>query len=170
MPRIRTARGRGWSRDGAWNALRAAGHRAFGKAQAWLGGWSGRNNWAMSESIDSAVVLKALSKAVLHRNPPADLLFHSDRGVQYAAGNFRDALARAGLVASMSRRANCYDNASMESLWSALKLELVYRRDFATRHQARTDIFDYIEVFNNRERIHTALGALSPTQFELKNH
>ena len=126
--------------------------------------------WAMSDSIDSALVLKALSMALLHREPPMGLLFHSDRGVQYAAGNFRHALARASLVPSMSRRGNCYDNAAMESFWSTLKLELVYRRDFATHHQARTEIFDYIEVFYNRERIHTALGGLSPTQFELKSH
>lgn len=126
--------------------------------------------WAMSDSIDSALVLKALSMALLHRDPPAGLLFHSDRGVQYAAANFRQALAGANLLPSMSRRGNCYDNAAMESFWSTLKLELVYRRDFATHHQARTEIFDYIEVFYNRERIHTALGGLSPTQFELKNH
>jgi putative transposase len=126
--------------------------------------------WAMSDAIDSALVLQALSMALLHRGPPPDLIFHSDRGVQYAAGNFRDALARAGLVPSMSRRANCYDNASMESFWSTLKLELVYRRDFATHHQARIEIFDYIEAFYNRQRIHTALGGLSPTNFELKNH
>ena len=126
--------------------------------------------WAMSDSIDSALVLKALSMALLHRTPPGGLLFHSDRGVQYAAGNFRQALASASLVPSMSRRGNCYDNAAMESFWSTLKLELVYRRDFATHHQARIEIFDYIEAFYNRERIHTALGGLSPTQFELKNH
>jgi len=126
--------------------------------------------WAMSDSIDSALVLKALSMALLHRAPPVGLLFHSDRGVQYAAGNFRHALIRASLLPSMSRRGNCYDNAAMESFWSTLKLELVYRSDFATHHQARTEIFDYIEVFYNRERIHTALGGLSPTQFELKNN
>ena len=123
--------------------------------------------WAMSDSIDSALVLDALSMALLHRNPPADLLFHSDRGVQYAAGNFRDALARAHLVPSMSRRGNCYDNAFMESFWSSLKLDLAYRRDFATRREARAEIFDYIEVFYNRQRLHTALGCLSPSAFEL---
>ena len=126
--------------------------------------------WAMSDCIDSALVLKALSMAVLHRHPPANLLFHSDRGVQYAAGNFRDALASAGLVPSMSRRGNCYDNASMESFWSTLKLELLYRRDFACHLEARTEIFDYIEAFYNRRRIHTALGGLSPSDFELKNN
>ena len=89
--------------------------------------------WAMGETIGSALVLKALGMALLHRAPPAGLLFHSDRGVQYAAGDFRRALAQAGLVPSMSRRGNCYDNATMESFWSTLKLELVYRRLFDTR-------------------------------------
>ena len=126
--------------------------------------------WAMSDTIDTALVTGALDMAVLHRDPPADLLFHSDRGVQYAAGPFRSALAEAGLVPSMSRRGNCYDNATMESLWSTLKLELVYRRDFATHREARAAIFDYIEAFYNRQRIHTALGHLSPVDFELQNH
>jgi putative transposase len=108
--------------------------------------------------------------ATLHRSPPPGLLFHSDRGVQYAAGNFRDALAAAGLVPSMSRRGNCYDNASMESFWSTLKLELVYRCRFVTRHQAQSAIFDFIEAFYNRQRRHTSLGGLSPADFELKNN
>ncbi len=126
--------------------------------------------WAMSERIDTALVLKALAMAVLHRTPPANLLFHSDRGVQYASGDFRHALAQAGLVASMSRKANCYDNASMESFWSTLKLELVYRRSFASHQQARTEIFDYIESFYNRQRSHSALNFRSPVDFELLNH
>jgi transposase InsO family protein len=126
--------------------------------------------WAMGEKIDAALVLKALAMALLHRQPPANLLFHSDRGVQYAAGSFRNALDKAGLIASMSRRANCYDNAAMESFWSTLKLELVYRCTFASHGQARTEIFDYIEGFYNRHRIHSALDYLSPTAFELKTH
>lgn len=125
--------------------------------------------WAMGEHIDSALILKALFMALLHRQPPANLLFHSDRGVQYASADFRSALAQAGLIASMSRKGNCYDNAAMESFWSTLKMELVYRRDFKTRAQARNEIFDYIEVFYNRQRIHSALNYLSPTEFELKN-
>ena len=124
----------------------------------------------MSPAIDSALVLSALSMAVLHRQPPPGLLFHSDRGVQYAAGNFRAALKAAGLVASMSRRGNCYDNASMESFWSTLKLELVYRTRFTSRSNATSEIFDFIEVFYNRQRRHTSLGGLSPAQFELKNN
>ena len=98
--------------------------------------------WAMSERIDTALVSKALGMALRHRQPPANLLLHSDRGVQYASGDYRQALKAAGLVASMSRKGNCYDNATMESFWSTLKLELIYRRDFASRAQARTEIFD----------------------------
>jgi putative transposase len=126
--------------------------------------------WAMSAAIDSALVLSALSMATLHRQPPPGVLFHSDRGVQYAAGNFRQALAASGLVPSMSRRGNCYDNASMESFWSTLKLELIYRRRFQTHRQAKSEIFDYIEAFYNRQRRHTSLGGLSPADFELKNN
>jgi transposase InsO family protein len=126
--------------------------------------------WAMGERIDTALILKALFMALLHRQPPANMLFHSDRGVQYASGDYRSALAGAGLVASMSRRGNCYDNAAMESFWSTLKLELVYRRDFQTRAQAQREIFDYIEVFYNRQRSHSALNYLSPVDFELQNN
>jgi len=126
--------------------------------------------WAMSERIDTCLVLKALAMALLHRNPPANLLFHSDRGVQYASGDYRRALKRANLVPSMSRKGNCYDNATMESFWSTLKLELVYRRHFDTRAQARTEIFEYIEIFYNRQRIHSALDYNSPVDFELKNN
>ena len=114
--------------------------------------------WAMSERIDTALVLQALRMALLHRHPQTQLLFHSDRGIQYASGDYRRALGRAGLLASMSRRGNCYDNAAMESFWSTLKLELVYRRCFATRNQARAQIFDYIETFYNRQRAHSALN------------
>jgi transposase InsO family protein len=126
--------------------------------------------WAMSERIDTALVLNALGMALLHRRPPANLLCHTDRGVQYASGDYRRALGQAGLVASMSRTGNCYDNATMESFWSTLKWELIYRRDFATRSQARSEIFDYIETFYNRERLHSALGYMTPTAFENRNN
>jgi len=126
--------------------------------------------WAMSDRIDTALVLKALGMALLHRNPPRELLLHSDRGVQYASAEYRQALAKAGLVASMSRRANCYDNASMESFWSTLKLELVYRRNFVGHRQARSEIFDYIECFYNRQRSHSASNYCSPVDFELQNN
>jgi transposase InsO family protein len=126
--------------------------------------------WAMSERLDTALTLKALFMALLHRQPPAHLLFHSDRGVQYASADYRRALLQAGLTASMSRQANCYDNAAMESFWSTLKLELIYRRVFQTRGHARQEIFDYIEVFYNRQRIHSALGYQSPVDFETQNN
>jgi transposase InsO family protein len=126
--------------------------------------------WAMRERIDTTLVLKALGMALLHRKPPANLLFHSDRGVQYASGDYRRALDQAGLVASMSRKGNCYDNATMESFWSTLKLELIYRRNFATRTQAHSQIFDYIESFYNRQRVHSALGYRSPVDFKLQNN
>ena len=126
--------------------------------------------WAMSERIDTPLVLRALEMALAHRGRPRNLLIHSDRGVQYASADYRAALATAGLVPSMSRRGNCYDNAVMESFWSSLKLELIYRHDFASHHQARSAIFDYIESFYNRRRIHSSLGYSSPSDFESKNN
>lgn len=126
--------------------------------------------WSMSPHIDTALVLKALSMAILHRKAPKNLLFHSDRGVQYASSGFREALAQANLLPSMSRKANCYDNATMESFWSTLKLELVYRTTFPTHDQARREIFDYIECFYNRHRSHSSLNYCSPFDFELQNN
>jgi transposase InsO family protein len=126
--------------------------------------------WAMTERLDTALVAAALSMALLHRQPPAKLLFHSDRGVQYASGDFRHALQAAKLVPSMSRKGNCYDNATMESFWSTLKLELVYRTRFDSRTQARSQIFDFIECFYNPKRLHSALNFLSPVDFETKNN
>jgi transposase InsO family protein len=128
--------------------------------------------WASSERIDTALVLAAWNMALRHREPPAGLVFHSDRGVQYASLQYRSALQVAEAVASMSRKANCYDNAVMEAFWSTLKLELIYRQEdaFATREQAHAALFDYIEVFYNRQRLHSALGYQSPSQFECSNN
>ncbi len=123
--------------------------------------------WSISPFIDTSLILEALKMALVRNQPPAELLFHSDRGVQYASADYRAALAAAGLIASMSRQANCYDNAFIESFWSTLKLELVYRREFPSRQQARSEIFDFIECFYNRHRAHSALGYLSPVDFEL---
>jgi transposase InsO family protein len=122
--------------------------------------------WGMSRRIDTALVLDAWKMALTHRQPGGELLFHSDRGVQYASSEFRRNLAEAGVTASMSRRGNCYDNAAMESFWSTLKFEMIYRRTFITRRQAEGEIFDYIETFYNRKRLHSSLGYLSPEQFE----
>lgn len=124
--------------------------------------------WAISERIDTALVLRAWDMALLHRQPPAGLVFHSDRGVQYASGEHRAALAAEQVIASMSRKGNCYDNAAMEAFWSTLKLELVYRlpAGFAALPEARAALFDYIEIFYNRQRLHSALAYLSPAEFE----
>jgi transposase InsO family protein len=126
--------------------------------------------WALSTQINCALVLMALSMALTHRQPPAGLIFHSDRGVQYASAQYRQALAAAGLVASMSRKANCYDNATMEAFWSTLKLELIYRRQFEDVIQLRHALFDYFEVFYNRQRLHSALGYQTPASFESPNN
>jgi len=126
--------------------------------------------WAVSEHINTALVMMALSMALCHRQPPAGLLFHSDRGVQYASGEYRQALDQAHLVASMSRKGNCYDNAAMEAFWSTLKLELIYRRQFQNCTQVRHAVFDYVETFYNRKRLHSSLGYQTPADFECLNN
>jgi len=122
--------------------------------------------WAMDQTLATTLPLAALEMALAHRQPPAGLVHHSDRGVQYASENYRQRLARAGVVPSMSRRGNCYDNAMMESFWSTMKRELIHRHHFATRADARAAIFEWIEIFYNRERLHSALGFKSPVDFE----
>jgi transposase InsO family protein len=126
--------------------------------------------WAMSEHIDTKLILAAWGMALTQSQPPAGLVFHSDRGVQYASLDYRHALQNAQAIASMSRKANCYDNATMESFWSTLKHELIYRRKFKTRAAARQAIFDFIEVFYNRQRLHSSLDYCSPLDFENKNN
>ena len=122
--------------------------------------------WAVSQQINTALVLSALNMALCHRQPAAGLIFHSDRGVQYASLEYRRALQMAQLLASMSRKANCYDNAMMEAFWSTLKVELIYRREFDNQTQVRQALFEYIEVFYNRHRLHSALGYRTPAGFE----
>ena len=126
--------------------------------------------WAMSEHIDTELILTAWGMALTQRQPPAGLVFHSDRGVQYASCDYRHALEHAQAIASMSRKGNCYDNAAMESFWSTLKQELIYRRHFKTRAEARQAIFDFIEVFYNRQRLHSSLDYRSPVDFETQNN
>ena len=122
--------------------------------------------WAMGESLDAALPIAAMRMALDRRRPRHGLLHHSDRGVQYASAPYRALLEDHRVIASMSRKGNCYDNAVMESFWSTLKNELIYRRDFATRAEARTAIFDYIESFYNRSRRHSAIGYKSPLAYE----
>ena len=106
--------------------------------------------------------------ALGQRRPAATLIVHSDRGAQFASAAYRQVLAQYHLIASMSRKANCYDNAFIESFWSTLEYELVYHHRFATRGEARTAIFDYIETFYNRTRLHSSLAYHSPISFEFK--
>ncbi len=122
--------------------------------------------WALASVQDEALVQSAIRMALLRRHPDPGLLHHSDRGSQYTSTGYRETLAQAGMVVSMSRTGNCYDNAAMESFWSTLKWECVYRTSFSTRSQARLTIFEYVEYFYNRHRRHSALGFLSPCQYE----
>jgi transposase InsO family protein len=123
---------------------------------------------SMSERIDRALVLDALRNAIGRRVPNQGLIHHSDRGSQYASADYQDALKDRGVVCSMSRKGNCWDNAVAESFFATLKTELIYPRRFATRREAKEAIFDYVEVFYNRRRRHSTLGYLSPVDFELK--
>jgi putative transposase len=122
--------------------------------------------WSMAQHMRAELVGDALHAALDTRHPAPGLLHHSDRGVQYACGEYKQLLQSNDVVCSMSRTGNCYDNAAMESFWSTLKRERVYRHQYATREQAAQSIFEYIEVFYNRKRRHSALGYVSPEQFE----
>jgi putative transposase len=122
--------------------------------------------WSMSPSLDAPLAVAALRMALAQRQPTRSLILHSDRGSQFASAAYRQVLAQHHLVASMSRPGNCYDNAFIESFWSSLKYELVYHRRFATYAQARTAIFDYLETFYNRIRLHSSLAYRSPINFE----
>jgi transposase InsO family protein len=122
--------------------------------------------WSMSERIDSRLVVDALEMAIARRLPGAGLLAHSDRGSQYASEHYQRILARHEIVCSMSRRANCWDNAPMESFFASLRKELTRGEIFASREEARARIFEYIEVFYNRVRRHSSLGYKSPIEYE----
>lgn len=124
--------------------------------------------WAMGPTLDAALALRALTMAIGRRSAPPGLIVHSDRGSQFASTDYRQALAAHGFLASMSRKGNCYDNAFIESFWSSLKYEVVFHQRFATRAAARSALFDYIESFYNRTRLHSSLGYVSPLVFESK--
>jgi transposase InsO family protein len=122
--------------------------------------------WSMQPYLDRRLVLAALGMALADRRPGPGLLHHSDRGVQYACDDYQRLLRDEDIVVSMSRKGNCWDNAVVESFFSTLKLELVYRCRFADHDAARATIFRYIEGFYNRRRLHSTLGYLSPVEYE----
>ncbi len=124
--------------------------------------------WAMSQRITVELTEQALTMALAKRAPTAGLLHHSDRGSQYAAMSYQRVLDAYGLIPSMSRKGNCWDNACVESFFGTLKRELVYQRRYVTREEARQDIFEYIEVFYNRQRRHSTLGYHSPAEYEAR--
>lgn len=122
--------------------------------------------WSMQPRLDRSLVNNALQAALCQRHPQAGLLHHSDRGSQYASGDFQKMLSKRGIQCSMSRHGNCWDNAPVESFFGTLKQEMVNRCCFATRDVARQEVFEYIEVWYNRQRRHSSLGYLSPAEFE----
>ena len=122
--------------------------------------------WAMADHLRAELCIDALQMALEHRKPEPGLLHHSDRGVQYACDAYQTLLEEKGIQVSMSRTGNCYDNAVMESFFGLFKRELVHQETYATHEQARASIFEYIEVFYNRQRRHSSLGYVSPVEFE----
>ena len=126
--------------------------------------------WSLSGRLTRELALSALGMAVGLRRPGPGLIHHSDQGVQYACGDFQRLLARHQMLPSMSRRGNPYDNAVAESFFRTLKVELIYRRRFRTRTEAKAAIVEYIELFYNRRRLHSSLGYLSPVEYEEKAH
>jgi len=120
----------------------------------------------MRDSLHRQLVIEALQMALMARQPAPGLLHHSDRGSQYASDDYQALLTKAEMVGSMSGKGNCYDNAPAESFFGTLKTELVFHRQYTTRAQAKLDIFEYIEVFYNRLRHHSALDFNSPINFE----
>ena len=122
--------------------------------------------WAMADHMRTELVSEALQMAITHRRPADGLLHHSDRGVQYASDDYQKLLQDHHMEVSMSGRGQCWDNACVESFWGTLKTELVNHEHYATREEARQSIFEYIEVFYNRKRMHSSLGYKSPEAFE----
>lgn len=124
--------------------------------------------WSMSERITRDLVIQALTLAVGRRRPTAGLIVHSDRGSQYASNDYQQLLAQHGFLCSMSRKGDCYDNAAMESFFHSLKVEQIQGTRYATREDAKADVFEYIETCYNRQRRHSTLNYLSPSDFEAR--
>lgn len=125
--------------------------------------------WAMSERINAQLVTDALIMSIWRRRPGRGLMVHSDQGSQYASELYQETLKAHGFICSMSRRGNCWDNAPAESFFHTLKTELVYHRRYQSRDEAKQDIFEYIEVFYNRQRCHSTIGYQTPMGYEEQN-
>jgi len=125
--------------------------------------------WAMDERMKSTLVTDALKMALMRRKVRSPLLLHSDQGSQYAAADYRSMLANHGIECSMSRKGNCWDNAVAESFFHTLKAELIHHEDYRSRAEAKASIFEYIEVFYNRQRRHSHIGQVAPLAFEAAN-
>jgi len=121
---------------------------------------------AMDKTIANTLMLQAMRQAILRRNPKKGLIFHSDRGSQYAGNDFKAVLSQNEFIGSMSRKGNCWDNAVAESFFHTLKVELIYKNLFKTRDEAKRKIFEYVETYYNRRRAHSTLGYLSPLEYE----
>jgi len=122
--------------------------------------------WSLRERLTKDLVIAALNMALKQRNLSDDLLIHSDRGSQYASELYQLLLLKNGILCSMSGKGNCWDNAVMESFYRSLKVELIYQNHYQTRREAQRDIFEYIEIFYNRERLHSSLGYYTPEEYE----
>lgn len=125
--------------------------------------------WKVYDSLNENIIIRAIETAVKNRNPQSGLIFHSDRGTQYCSTRVRNTLQCYGISQSMGAKATCYDNAVLESFFSTLKKELIYREKYFNLEDLQMSLFEYIEIFYNRERKHSTLGYLSPFEFESKN-
>ena len=125
--------------------------------------------WSMSRSLETKLILSALDAAMKKVGPNAEVIFHSDRGSQYASEAYRKFLKNYGIKPSMSRRGNCYDNAYVESWFANLKKEWIYRQHYCSETELRTLVFEYIEIWYNKKRKHSSLGYLSPERYKLSN-
>jgi putative transposase len=126
--------------------------------------------WSVWESLEAGGAQQALARALIKRGYPQGVIHHSDRGIQYACGDYRRQLRQNGLIQSMSRRGNCYDNAAMEAFWSTLKREALEDSDRWSKDRVRRELFEYIEAIYNRSRLHSSLGYQSPVDFEHQNN
>ena len=122
--------------------------------------------WSMASRLDSSLAQRALLNAIQARKPRAGLMVHSDQGAEYYAANYQSILKEHGFISSMSRKGDCYDNAVMESFFHSLKVEELHHQQFDTRDEARAAVFEYIEMFYNRQRLHSSIGYVSPVEFE----